>query len=174
MADVPVDLRDLVGRLEKVERQNRFLKLWGLLIPLLLLTGAVSLTTSSLPKVITAEKICLTDKNGIARLKMELENGNPQLTLTYENGDPCLVMGPGELCFYDQGKKARINIMARDTLNFTSLALTDKEGKNCVTVSAGPEGPYLSIDDSEGKKEVVLSIDPIGTFNMIEMGRDKP
>jgi hypothetical protein len=174
MADVPMDFRDVVGRLEKLERRNRFLKIWGLLIPLLLLTGAVSLTTSLPAKVVTAERICLTDKNGIARLIMELDNGNPQLTMTYENGDPCLVMGPGELRFYDQGKKARINILARDTLNFTSFALTDKEGKNCVTLSAGPEGPYLSIDDSEGKKEVVLSIDPIGSLNMIEMGRNKP
>ena len=171
MADVPIDWRELVGRLEKVERQNRFLKIWGLLIPLLLVTGSVSLTASLPPKVITAEKICLTDKNGIARLKMELENGDPQLTLTYENGDPCLLMAPGELSFYDHGKKARINILARNTLNFTSFAITDQEGKNCITLSAGPEGPYLSIDDHEGNKEVVLSIDPIGTFNMIEMGR---
>jgi hypothetical protein len=108
MADVAIDLRDLVGRLEKVERQNRFLKIWGVLIPLLLLTGWVSLTASLPAKVITAEKICLTDKNGIARLKMELENGNPQLTLTYANGDPCLLMAPGELCFYDQGKKPEL------------------------------------------------------------------
>ena len=72
MADVPIDLRDLVGRLEKVERQNRFLKLWGLLIPLLLLTGAVSITASLPSKVITAEKICLTDKNGIREWKSSI------------------------------------------------------------------------------------------------------
>lgn len=108
MADVPIDLRDLVGRLEKVERQNRFLKLWGLLIPLLLLTGGVSLTASLPSKVITAEKIFLTDKNGIARLKMELENGNPQLTLTYENGDPCLLMAPGNSASMIKGKKPEL------------------------------------------------------------------
>jgi hypothetical protein len=37
-----------------------------------------------------------------------------------------------------------------------------------VTLSAGPEGPYLSIDDNEEQREVVLSINPIGSLDLIE------
>jgi hypothetical protein len=37
-----------------------------------------------------------------------------------------------------------------------------------VKLSAGPEGPYLSINDNEEQKEVVLSIEPIGSLDWIE------
>jgi hypothetical protein len=168
MTEVPIDLQALMNRLEKVERRFRHLKLWGLLIPVFLLTGGFSVEKPEPPKVITAEKICLVDKNGIARLKLELENGVPQVILAYENGNPALRLSGGELSFYDQEEKARINILAKNTLDVSTLSITDRNGTNCVILSAGPEGPYISIDDNEEGKEVILSIDPIGTLSAIE------
>ena len=173
MTEVPIDLQVLISRLEKVERHYRHLKLWGLLIPIFLLTGGFSVEIPKPPKVITAEKICLVDKNGISRLKLELENGVPQVILAYEDGNPSLRMSGGELSFYDQGKKARINILAKNTLDVSTLSITDKNGKNCVILSAGPEGPFISIDDYDEGKEVVLSIDPIGTLNVVESSSRK-
>jgi len=168
MTEVPIDLQALIIRIEKVESQYRHLKLWGLLIPIFLLAGGFSVGITKPPKVISAEQICLVDKNGFSRLKLEFENGDPQITLTYENGDPCLRLSGEELCFYDQGKKARINIKGKDALNSSCISITDQSGKKCVSLSAGPEGPYLSIEDNEEQKEVVLSIDPIGSLNLIE------
>jgi len=173
MTEVPIDLQALINRLEKVERQYRHLKLWGLLIPIFLLTGGVSVEVPKPPNVITAEKICLVDKNGISRLKLELENGVPQVILAYEDGNPSLRMSGGELSFYDQGKKARINILAKNTSDVSTLSITDRNGKNCVTLNAGPGGPYISIDDNDEGKEVVLSIDPIGTLSAIESSSAK-
>ena len=173
MTEVPIDLQALISRLEKVERHYRHLKLWGLLIPIFLLTGGFSVEIPKPPKVITAEKICLVDKNGISRLKLELEDGVPQVILAYEDGNPSLRMSGGELSFYDQRKKARINILAKNTLDVSTFSITDKNGKNCVILSAGPEGPFISIDDYEEGKEVVLSIDPIGTLNVVESSSRK-
>jgi hypothetical protein len=115
----------------------------------------------------------LVDKNGISRLKLEVENEVPQVLLAYENGNPSLRMSGEEISFYDQAKKARINILAKNTLGDSTLAIRDKNDKNCITLSAGPDGPYISINDNEEGKEVILSIDPIGTLNAIEISSGK-
>ena len=173
MTEVSIDLQALIKRLEKVEKQYRHLKLWGLLIPIFLLTGGFSVEIPKPPKFITAEKVCLVDKNGVSRLKLELENGVPQVILAYEDGNPSLRMSGGEISFYDRTKKARINILAENTLDVSTLAINDINGKNCITLSTGPEGPYISIDDNAEGKEVILSIDPIGTLNVIESSSGK-
>jgi hypothetical protein len=119
-------------------------------------------------EVIKAEKIVLLDKSGSARLKMDLDGGTPQIVFTYANGDPCLLISGTKLTFYDQKKKARVNISSGNTSDLSSLSISDKEGKNCVTLSATSEGPYLSLEDNGENKEVILSIDPIGTLNSLE------
>jgi hypothetical protein len=73
------------------------------------------------------------------------------------------------LCFYDFEKKARINIIAINNLDCSSVSITDKTGKNCVSVNAGAEGPYISIDENDEQKSVILSIDPIGMLNSLEI-----
>jgi len=168
MTEKSIDLLNLANRLENLECQKSKRMLLGLVIVIIALTSGFSVNTLSPPKEIVAEKIRMVDKNGNTRLKMELENGITQITLTYENGDPCLRISGDKLCFYDQGKKARINIKANNTLNSSCLSITDPSGKSCVTLSAGPEGPYLSIDDNEEQREVVLSINPIGSLDLIE------
>jgi hypothetical protein len=168
MTEGSIDLQALARRLEKVEIRSGRLKLWGIFVLLILLPGGVIMERPSVPDEIKARKIILVDKNGIARLKIELENGTPQITLVKENGDPNLLLSGEELCFYDQENKPRIIIMAKNTVDASCLSITDKQGKNCVKLSAGPEGPYLSINDNEEQKEVVLSIEPIGSLDWIE------
>jgi hypothetical protein len=173
MTEVSIDLQALINRLEKVESQCRHLKLWGLLIPIILLTGGVSVEIPKPPKVISAEKICLVDKNGISRLKLELENGVPQVILAYEDGNPSMRMSGREFFFYDREQKASINILAKNTLGVSALAINDRNGKNSITLSTGPDGPYISINDNDEGKEVLLSIDPIGTLSAIESSSGK-
>jgi hypothetical protein len=173
MTEVPIDLQALISRLEKVERKYSHLKLWGLLIPIFLLTGWFSVEIAKPPKFITAEKICLVDNNGISRLKLELENGVPQVILAYEDGNPSLRMSGREISFYDREKKGRINILATNTLGVSTFAINDRNGKNSITLCAGPDGPYISINDNEEGKEVILSIDPIGTLSAIESSSGK-
>jgi hypothetical protein len=168
MAEVSIDLQALVHRLETLENKKSKRNVFLILPLLILLMGGVRITPVSPPKTLMAEKIMLVDHNGITRLIMGLENGAPKITMTYNNGDPCLQISEGNLCFYDQEKKSRINIMATNTLNLSSLSITDKTGKNCVSLNAGDEGPYLSIDDNNREKSVILSIDPIGTLNSLE------
>jgi hypothetical protein len=168
MTEISIDLQNLVTRLEKLESQKSKRRLLGILIVIIALTSWFSINTLMPFKEIVAEKISLVDKKGNTRLKMELENGVTQITMTYENGDPCLRISGDKLCFYDQGKKARIKIEANNTLDSSCLSITDPSRKSCVTLSAGPEGPYLSIDDNEEQREVVLSINPIGSLDLIE------
>jgi len=165
MSEISNSIRMLEIRLGKLERRKQRLKLYGILIVMLVLMGGFGVVPNG---VITAGKIVLVDKSGIPRLRMDLDEGTPRITFTYENGDPCLLISGRELCYYDQGKKVRINMTARNSLDLSSLSILDKEGKNCVTLSATPEGPYLSLEDHDEKKEVILSIDPIGTLNSLE------
>jgi hypothetical protein len=168
MTDGSLDLQTLAHRLEKLEHQKSRRNVF-LVLPLLIFSlGGVSVATVAPPKILTAEKIILVDHQGMTRLTLGLEHGTPHINMTYPNGDPCLQISEGKLCFYDQDKKARINIMAINGLNFSSLCITDKTGKNCVSLTAGDDGPYLSIDDNAQEKSVVLSIDPIGTLNSLE------
>jgi hypothetical protein len=173
MTEVPIDLQALMIRLEKVERKYRYLKLWGLLIPIFLLSGGFSVEKPKPPKIITTEKICLVDKNGISRLKLELENGIPQVILAYEDGKPALRLSGREISFYDREQNDSINILAKNTLGVSSLAINDKNGKNSISLTAGPDGPYISINDNAEGKEVILSIDPIGTLSAIESSSGK-
>jgi hypothetical protein len=168
MTDGSLDLQTLAHRLEKLEHQKSRRNVFLVLPLLIFLLGGVSVATVSPPKILTAEKIMLVDHQGMTRLTLGLEHGTPHINMTYPNGDPCLQISEGKLCFYDQDKKARINIMAINGLNFSSLCITDKTGKNCVSLTAGDDGPYLSIDDNAQEKSVVLSIDPIGTLNSLE------
>jgi hypothetical protein len=173
MTEIPIDLQALINRLEKVERQYSHLKLWVLLIPIFLLTGGFSVEMPKPPKFITAEKVCLVDNNGISRMKLELENGVPQVILAYEDGNPSLRISGREISFYDQEKKSTINILAKNTFGISTLAINDRNGKNSITLSTGPDGPYISINDNEEGKEVILSIDPIGTLSAIESSSGK-
>jgi hypothetical protein len=168
MTEVTIDLQALVYRLEKLENEKSRRNIFLVLPLLIFLMGGVSVTPILPPKILMAEKIMLVDHNGITRLTMGLENGAPQITMAYNNGDPCLQISEGKLCFYDQEKKVRINIMAMNTLDFSSLSITDRTGKNRVSLNAGDEGPYLSIDDNDKEKSVILSIDPLGTLNSLE------
>jgi hypothetical protein len=82
-------------------------------------------------------------------------------------------MSGEEISFYDRDKKAHINILAKNTLGVSTLAIKDNNDKNCITLSAGPDGPYISITDNEEGKEVILSIDFIGTLSAIEISSGK-
>ncbi len=172
MTEECLTIQALAQRLAKLEEHKSRRRIVILLLIMIFCTGGFSIATVLPPKAIIAENISLVDNNGITRLKMELKNGTPQITMAYENGDPCLRISMGELVFYDQGKKPRINLLANN-IDSSSLSITDRVGKNCVTLSAGPEGPYLSIDDNDEKKEVILSIDPIGTLNGVESSSGK-
>jgi hypothetical protein len=168
MNEDSVKLHALAKKLERMEIQNNKRNLIIIVLAMVVLTGGFSLTMPLSPKVIIAEKIHLVDKNGITRLKIELEDGSPQISMSYDNGDPSLSMSGEELCFYDKSKRARINIVAKNNINSSSLSIIDKEGNNRVSLCTGPEGPYLSFDEGEEHKQVILSIDPIGTLNGIE------
>jgi hypothetical protein len=168
MTENAIDYNKLVTRIEKLESYKSKRRLLGIVIVIISITSGVSINTLMPLKEIVAEKISLVDKNGKTRFKIDIDNGVTQLIMNYGNGDPCLRISGDKLCFYDQLKNARIKIMANNTLNSSCLTITDPSGKSCVTLNAGPEGPYLSIDDNEEQREVVLSINPIGSLDLIE------
>jgi uncharacterized membrane protein len=169
MTEVSMDLQALALRLEKLEIRKSKRNVFFILPLLIFIVGGVSITKVSSPTTLRAEKIMLVDRNGINRLIFGLENGTPKITMTYDNGEPCIVISEGKMCFYDLEKKARINIIALNNLDCSSVSITDKTGKNCVSVNAGAEGPYISIDENDEEKSVILSIDPMGMLNSLEI-----
>jgi len=168
MTTKSINMEELAHRLEKLETNKSQRRLFVILLPIIIIMTGFKFTSPLILKEIVAEKINIADKFGNIRLKMGIENGDPQITMTYDNGDPCLQMSGGELFFYDQEKKVRINIKGKDTLNSSYISIIDQTGKKIVNLSVSPEGPYLSFEDKEEQKEAVLCIDPIGSLNLIE------
>ena len=80
------DLAAVVARLDKMERQNRRLKLAGLV--LLVLAAAGLLMGQALPKrIIEAEKFLVKDRQGKVRAKLEVgEHDTPSLFLYDKEG----------------------------------------------------------------------------------------
>lgn len=87
MAPENTDLKMVVARLEKVERQNRRFKLVG--TGLLLVMAAALLLGAALPKarVLEAQELIIRDKNNKVRTWMRVvEERGPNVALLDEHG----------------------------------------------------------------------------------------
>lgn len=107
------DLQGLATRLERLERENRWLKL-GVVVVLLGIAAAVLMGQAMRePKVVTAEQFVLRDSAGEARAVLTMSGDGPGLTLFGEDGDHAKLRispaGP-ELTMYDQGGHMRANL----------------------------------------------------------------
>ena len=111
-------IETLARRLDKVERENRWLKQAGVVA--LVVIGAVVLmgqaTPSKVAKVIEAEKFVVRDKSGKVRAELSMSaDGSPQLILRSSEGKSGAVLAVGtdgspSLVLYDRNDKPRIGL----------------------------------------------------------------
>jgi len=166
-----------MARLERVERQNRWMKLLGAVV--LALAGAVLLMGQAFPKIEEASSFLLRDregnirstlitgadgsviqdfydKAGKARITLSvLPDGSPRLQFYDNAGTPRagLVVLPDSsgLVFSDRNKKPRVTLsMLADGVS--GLQLLDPNGKPRAVLGALPDGsPRLEFLDADGK-----------------------
>lgn len=154
----PLDLRDVVKRLWKIEAQNRNIKRGGVII--LALAAASLLIGQASPKsrVIEAEKFILYDSRGMTRAQLTmLASVGPRLSMTDNDGTERVVMGLTSdgaplLGFKDkQGKVVRLDL-SLDEDDSPVLRFWDKQGKARAALRLdADDSPALRFFDKDGK-----------------------
>jgi hypothetical protein len=129
-------METLVGRLDRVERENRRLKLAGLvmLIGLAAVVLMGQVTPPKVTKVVEAEKFVLLDMNGKVRAELNMwPDGSPVLKLYSEDKKPRVALG----------------VLPDDA---PSLELFGKVGKARTLLTVEPTGrPLLALYGKDGK-----------------------
>jgi hypothetical protein len=164
------DTRQIIERLEKLERQNRGLK-QATAVALLILSSLVLMAQTSAQKVVEANAFFLVDQNGNRRAELSMTQGAPGLIIYGTGkGRVSLVAGKGGsgLSLEEPGGKASalLNVVAGASLSLTddkgsmrlnvhkanpSLYLAGLDGTASLNV-VGPSAPYLSLDGSDGQQ----------------------
>jgi hypothetical protein len=157
-------------RLEKLERQNRRMKLAGL--GAMVIAGAFVLMGQAsgprTPPEVRAKSFVLVDANGEtrARLYMSASGKGPELDLLDAKGNERLTLdGPG-LTLYDVNGKLRAVLAAGS--NGTALQLDDANGKVRAHLGVLSDEPGLDLNGADGKSSawlLALSDGPILDLN---------
>ena len=114
-------LEMLAGRLERLERQNRRLRL-GALGVLLAVGALVLMGASASPKVIEAERFVLVDEEGRQRAVLETSAWASALSLYDGAGNRGVTLRLGGLAFVDQRGRDQL------TLCGNGMMLLDAKG----------------------------------------------
>jgi hypothetical protein len=168
MATENPELQSIRERLEKLERQNRWLKRTGLAV--LLLTAAVLLMGQARPShTVTATKFVLLDSQGRTRAILQTDSTGATLTFLDSMGRKRMVLaggtGPvgntyaylelGEDAATEQGVLTTAGGHGGVTLSDGGLVMgvfppSEKAGSVMLSGPGGVEGPDLEITDSQG------------------------
>ena len=132
-----MDIAALQSRLEKLERANRWMRLFGITA---LILGAVALLLNQNRKsrVIEAEQFILTDGKGEKRGGMIVTPQGPALE------------------FYDSNRTLRLNLsIFNDSPNLT---IKDARGTGIAILADVPTGPGLMLYDRNGDPRAQLDV----------------
>ncbi len=161
-------------RLERLERENRRMKLAGV-VALAVIVAVVLMgqaTQSKVVKRVEAEEFVLRDSNGKIRARLAMnELGAPSLSLLYTDGTPVAELWGGviekeaHLSFYHQnGRRSAFLSTARGA---SALAFIDKDGNFRVTLSIDTDGlPAMRLADKNSKVRAGLTVDTGGNATL--------
>ncbi len=153
--------RPIVERLEKVERENRWLK--SAAFTVLLLAGAAFMMGQARPtRRIVAQEFDVVDTGGKIRAILDASGGEPDLSLYDTNG--------------------KVRAFLRLSAEGPMLRLSDANGKASANLGIIENGPGLDLYDANGKMRLMVGVyrefssvglrDPEGNVRMVlsEMG----
>lgn len=154
MSDEMEDLRLVAGRLENLEKQNRWMKNAGLAV--LALAGCFFLMAQALPAsgTIEAQEFTLRDKAGNVRGRLGMNEAGPFLSLNDATGIDRvgLVAGKdGPVLVLRSGKdKIQAQLAVVDGIPWLSL-LDATERERAILVVNDVKGPLLKMYDATGR-----------------------
>ncbi len=176
------NLGDILGRLEKVEKENRRLKrivaVGSLLAAVLLIMGQARPR-----RTIEAEKFVLKDANGSSRAQLGMDSNGPTLSLQDANGVPLVALSGGDYSFltlFRTGSKEQVTMSANKEFygmvlydekshraglavwkGIPGLTLYDEKGTERAGLVAPDGGPSLKLEDQNGYSAIFGSTDLI-------------
>lgn len=177
MAEQTLDLTGIASRLDRLERENRWLKQIGVSLALLA-AAIVVMAQGHSSRTIEAEKFVLRDTNGNSRAVLDMVVGKPTLTLNDAKGVPTIVMDGGDDPLFSlsrNGGKEQVTMLAREELyglavygetkgaingtrvgvgvwkGIPGLTLYDESGNERAAIQTEKSGPTLKLSDLDGK-----------------------
>ncbi len=163
-------LDTLTPRLDRLERENRLLKIGGAILLLgLAAVGAMGqVLPKAIPKVVEAEQFVLRDTKGKIRAGLEVRAaGAPGLVLYDQNGKAraalnVLADGSPGLVLADQTENPRAILTLPADDGAPRLHLSDRNGKIRAMLNVDTRGPSLTLWDQNGNIRASLDIDTSG------------
>jgi hypothetical protein len=145
MTPETTDLHAITQRLDRLERQNRWLKRLGAIV-LVALGAVIAMGQAPAKRTVVADEFVLKDSTGMKRAVLELERGQPMLTLFDANGKDRTLLGTDFISFMDSNNVPRA-LFGVGTMNFLSPSGEQR-------VSLGEE--RIAFQDSSGVERVSL------------------
>lgn len=151
MTDDP-QLRTLIERMEKLERQNSALRRSG--IAVLVAVGAILLMGQAAPKhrgiqekLISTEKLVLTDAAGRIRAFLVADEKGARLVFadSQENSKISMVLDQNKPILYLTGEGGKYASLSPER-----ISLTDEETGRSVALGIASSAPGISLGDSDG------------------------
>jgi len=145
-------VEELIGRIERLEHQNRLYRRVGVVAMLAVVALAAAAWTSP-DQVVRARTIELTDLTDDVRVVMDASavrffdaEGVPRMTLAMEGGScPCITLRTA-----DDKPLAALGAMAN---NLVILNMRDKDGYPRLRLGVNPDGePFWETLDKDGER----------------------
>lgn len=155
------DMEVILQRISRLERQNRLMKLAGVVLVLGIAATFFYGATTKSPKVIEAQEFRVVDENGKIRVLIGAPDeinadretysflGQPGLALYDKNEHLCTFLGETELVIYRGKQSVRLDAM------LTSLRFYDKSGEIPIYLGEGPDGWGLYLWDKNVISKVI-------------------
>ena len=153
------DWQAVMGRLEKLERQNRHMKQMGVVV-LILVAAVLLMGQASPPRTVEANEFILRDGNGRVRGRLAMTPDGPHFALIdmFENEVVAFnVIDDLETRLTLRGSVGyRSSISLSNSVRGPHLSMADVGGRNRVLLSIGYEGPELAFLDLAGNHALSL------------------
>jgi hypothetical protein len=157
---------DLIGRLEKLERDNRRLKGSALAALVLATALATIYAAQPVPQTITAHEFNVVDSSGGVRVIVGTFSGKPGIAVFDPQHKPHAIMvvepsGKPEIILGDlQGPRVGMMVDLSDRPN---IALEDAQGRpRAVMALDSSGGPNISLFDPQGELRAGMVVSPGG------------
>ncbi len=157
-------IEEMSARLEKVERQNRWMRAGGIAALVLAAAGAAMGQAVPAPKVIQAERFEVVDSKGKSRVSIgAAEDGSSGLEISDNKGKPRVAVGAFTngcvgLILYDGDGKRRTEISVLQD-GSPVLRLCDKEEKDRAALAVHPDGcPGFGLLDKEEQSRMGFAL----------------
>ncbi len=148
-----VNTTALLERVKRLERQNKLIKLTGIVVVLVMAFVLLVGAKEKVPKEIVAEKFRVVDTQGRTRAILSvLQEGSE------------LLEGSG-LLLYDEKGRTRVGLSVLQEgsglLEGSALSLYDKNAS--IILALDQKGQRLGFFDKNGKNRALLAADQLGT-----------